>query len=77
MSQVITYCGSESVSIEYIISIPNVPLFEPRSIPKLSVPELATTISDRLSLLKSPIATENGCEAEPVEYIVWLANSAA
>ena len=55
-----------------MISIPKVPLLKARSIPKLSRPELATTISDRLSLLKSPMATEVDCEAEPVEYAVVL-----
>jgi hypothetical protein len=40
----------------------------------LLTPKLATTISNRVSLLKCPTATEYGRDPVPVEYVIWLGN---
>ncbi len=43
-------------------------MFE-RNMPIVSVPKLPTTISIRLSLLKSPTAIDRGCELEIIELL--------
>ncbi len=42
--------------------------------PIVFLPELATTISVRLSLLKSPTAMDRGCELELIELLPILLN---
>ena len=62
--------GEEPFPVEYVIIVAKLPLPYPRKTPILSESQLATTISNRLSLLKSPEATAVGPENFPVEYIL-------
>ena len=65
-----TKVGLESYPVEYTVSLAKVPSPFPRNTPMLSVAGFVTMRSTRVSLFKSPMATDIGVEYSPVVYLI-------
>ncbi len=66
--------GEDDLPVEYDIDDRKLPFPYPKNTSILLVPELATTISEQLSLLKSPTANEHGEDDVPIKLVICPEN---